>query len=68
MKTAIVLLVAALTLVTFVPTPAAAEPGPCPSKCEPPVPCGWAPDIRKDPVGWAEWAAGCLARYDPVLP
>jgi hypothetical protein len=57
MKSATILVLLGLAALAFVPATALADP--CPSNCTPPVPCGWAPDIRKDPVGWAEWAAEC---------
>lgn len=65
MKTAIVILVAALCVATLVPATAVADPNPCPQNCTPPALCGWAPDIRKDTVGWAEWAAECATDQLP---
>lgn len=59
MKTVTLLVLVGLVALTFVPATAVAE-GPCPSNCTPPEPCGWAPDIRKDPVGWANWASDCV--------
>lgn len=64
MKTALLLTIGLLAL-TLVPATAVAE-GPCPSNCTPPEPCGWAPDIRKNPSAWASWAADCAG--DVVLP
>ncbi|HEX2021526.1 MAG TPA: hypothetical protein VHH36_02355 [Candidatus Thermoplasmatota archaeon] len=51
-----------VALATLLPA-AAAEPGPCPGggySCEPPYPCGWAPDVRRDPVGYVEWETRCV--------
>lgn len=41
--------------------PVAAAEGPCPSNCTPPEPCGWAPDPRKDPMGYVEFWTDCFS-------
>lgn len=59
------LLVAALALVAFTPTIAAADPNPCPTNCWEPEPCGWGPDMRKDPDGWADFMVDCATDLLP---
>lgn len=60
MRSVLIATLLATTLLLAVPGLAAAAPdGPCPSDCEPPALCGWAPDVRKDPVGYAEFWADC---------
>jgi hypothetical protein len=69
MKLAIALSLGLVALAFTVPV-AAAEPGPCPGggySCSPPILCGWAPDVKKDPVGYAEFWVECLADRT-VLP
>jgi hypothetical protein len=70
----ILLALALVATATILPVAAAAPEDPCPNHCTPPYPCGWAPDVRKDPVGYANWAVRCVKRVvgeaeiGPVLP
>ena len=58
MKAALIALTA-LALVVAAPAAVQAQ-DPCPSDCAPPEPCGWGPDLRKDPDGWVLFYVDCV--------
>lgn len=55
---ATLLVFAAIALIAAGPGLATAA-DPCPSNCAPPEPCGWAPDVRKDPTGFVAHYVRC---------